>query len=237
MTRIADKLRIAGVTATFALVHGAWGTGRSWDAVRAELEARGHRVVAPDLPCEDVEAGVEEYAAAVAEALGGTDDAVVVGHSLGGLTIPLVPARKLVFVAAYVPRPGHTLLDRGEAAFAPGFAASVVQDELRRSYWPDLAAAVHDLQFEVAEDEALAAAGALRRQARKPIVSPWPGGALPDVARAYVVCARDAVVPPDFQRRLARDELGVAPLELDGGHSPALVRPRELAALLDALAG
>ena len=223
------------MSATFALVHGAWGHGGSWAAVGAELEARGHRAVAPDLPCADVEAGLEEYAAAVREALGGADDAVVVGHSLGGLTVPLVPARKLVFVAAYVPQPGRSLRDRGEQAFGPGFAASVVQDEQRRSFWPDLEAAVHDLQYELTHEEALAAAGRLRRQARRPVNQAWPGDALPNVERAYVVCTRDAVVPPDFQRRLAA-ELGVEPIELDSGHSPQLVMPRELAGLLDALA-
>jgi len=220
---------------TFAFVHGAWDRGGSWAAVAAELEARGHRAVAPDLPCEDVDAGLEEYAATVRAALDGVEDAVVVGHSLGGLTIPLVPARRLLFVAAYVPQPGRSLRDRGEDAFGPGFAASVVQDEQRRSHWPDPEAAVRDLQYELPHEVALAAAARLRRQARRPINQAWPGEALPEVERAYVVCSRDAVVPPDFQRRLA-DELGVEPLELESGHSPQLVSPRALAGLLDALA-
>jgi len=79
---------------TFALVHGAWHGAWAWDALIPELEARGHRVVAPDLPCEDVDAGTAEYAGVVIEALDGSDDAIVVGHSLGGMTIPLVPARR-----------------------------------------------------------------------------------------------------------------------------------------------
>ena len=69
---------------------------------RPELESRGHRVVAPDLPCEDVDAGVVEYAAVVCDALGGDEDAIVVGHSLGGLTIPFVPGRAHVFLCALV---------------------------------------------------------------------------------------------------------------------------------------
>ena len=101
--------------ATFALVHGAWHGGWAWDVLRPELEARGHRVVAPDLPCEDVDAGVMEYTAAVRDALGGDEDAIVVGHSLGGLTIPLVPARLRVFLCALVPGTGW------EGVFVPGF--------------------------------------------------------------------------------------------------------------------
>jgi hypothetical protein len=49
------------------------------------------------------------------------------------------------------------------------------------------------------------------------------------------VCNRDAVIRPEWQRHLAQDVLGVEPIEPDAGHSPMLERPRELAALLDAL--
>jgi pimeloyl-ACP methyl ester carboxylesterase len=235
MTRIASKLRIAPMT-TFALVHGAWHGGWCWDAVRAELEARRHRVVAPDLPCEDVEAGVEEYAGVVREALGGVDDAVVVGHSLGGMTIPLVPARRLVFLCAYVPEPGRSLVERDDDAWGPGFAESAVRDDLGRSYWPDLEQAVHDLQYDLPGEQALAAAAKLRRQAPKPSRQQSPLAVLPDVESAYVVTAADYAIPPAFQRRMAREELGVEPLELAGGHSPMLVQPRAVAELLHSLA-
>ena len=218
--------------ATFAFVHGAWHGGWAWDLVRAELESRGHRVVAPDLPCEDVDAGVEEYAAVVRAALDGADDAIVVGHSLGGLTIPLVPARRHVFLCAYVPEPGRALLERGADAWGPGFADSAVRDEPERSYWPDLAAAARDLQY---PPEAAGLTAKLRRQARKPASEPSPLAALPDAERTFVVCTSDYALPPEFQRRTAREELGVEPVELETGHSPMLTLPGELAALLDAL--
>ena len=218
--------------ATFCLVHGAWHGGWAWDVVRPELESRGHRVVAPHLPCEDVGAGVEEYAAAVRDALGGAGDAIVVGHSLGGLTIPLVPARRLVFLCAYVPGPGRALLERGADAWGPGFAESTVRDELDRSYWPDLDAAARDLQY---PPEAAGLTAKLRRQARKPVADPSPLAALPDVERTFVVCTSDYAIPPDFQRRMAREELGVEPVELETGHSPMLTLPRELATVLDLL--
>jgi len=54
---------------TFALVHGAWHGAWAWDALIPEFEARSHRVVAPDLPCEDVNAGAAEYAQVVIDAL------------------------------------------------------------------------------------------------------------------------------------------------------------------------
>src|SRR4051812_17697023 len=105
---------------TFSLVHGAWGLGLQWDLVRAELEARGHTVHTPDMPCEDVGAGVDEYVAAVPRC------DVVVGHSLGGFTIPYVEAGLHVFLCALV---AHEEM-RWPDVFAEGFGAGRERDEL-----------------------------------------------------------------------------------------------------------
>ncbi len=207
--------------ATFCLVHGAWHGAWAWDPLRAELEARGHRVVAPNLPCEDLEAGIVDYAAVVRDALGGDDDAIVVGHSLGGLTIPLVPARLRVFLCALVP--GADTTD----AFVPGFGDARTRDELGRSYYPDPADAARELQYPAA---AATLATRLRPQA------PVDSAAEVTGPVAYIVCARDAAIRPEWQRRVARDVLGVEPIELDAGHSPMLSHPRELAEMLDPLA-
>ena len=202
--------------ASFSLVHGAWGGGWCWDLVRPELEARGHVVHTPDLPCEDVTAGVEEYAAAVPAA------DVVVGWSLGGLTIPFVEADRHVFLAALV----AGAVGEWEDVFVPGFGEARVRDELGRSYYPDLAAAAKELQIPP-EREFLTAK--LRRQV------PYDAPPAPVEHPAYVVCAQDAVIRPEWQRRVAHDVLGVEPLEFEAGHSPMLELPRELAALLDGL--
>lgn len=207
--------------ATFGLVHGAWHGGWAWDPLRAELEARGHRVVAPDLPCEDPEAGLVEYAAVVRDALGGEDGAIVVGHSLGGMTIPLVPARLRVFLCALTPGASQ------ENAFVPGFGDARVRDELGRSYYPDAADAARELQY---PPDMASLASKLRRQARvDPVETPLRGAA------AYVVCARDAAIGPDWQRHVARNVVGVEPIELQSGHSPMLTVPRELADALESL--
>jgi Alpha/beta hydrolase family len=69
---------------TFALVHGAWHGPWCWERLRPELEARGHRILAVDLPSEDPSLGSADYAAVVTRALDDfDDDVVVVGHSSG----------------------------------------------------------------------------------------------------------------------------------------------------------
>ena len=194
--------------ATYSLVHGAWHGGWAWDLVRAELEARGHTVHAPDLPCEDVDAGVLDYAALVPPA------DVVVGHSLAGLVIPHVEAGLTVFLCAFV---GEV---PGSDGFVPGFGDARIRDELGRSYYPDPADGARDLQYP-AEHAHLAAK--LRRQAAVD-----GDGSVPAGRWSYVVCARDACVSPDYQRRVARNAV-----EIDAGHSPMLECPGLLADLLD----
>jgi pimeloyl-ACP methyl ester carboxylesterase len=198
--------------ASFSLVHGAWHGGWCWDVLRTELEARGHVVHTPDLPCEDVTAGAAEYAAAVPAA------DVVVGHSLGGYTIPLVQARVHVFLTAGVGGTG------GSIVLAPGFGDGQERDELDRSYYPDPAVAAAELQY---PPEYAELASRLRRQAR------LDHEAISVERPVYIVCARDAVIRPEWQRHLARDVLGVEPIELDAGHSPMLECPGELADVLD----
>ena len=200
--------------ASFSLVHGAWGGGWLWDLVREELEVRGHVVNAPDLPCEDVSAGVAEYAAAVPAA------DVVVGYSLGGLTIPFVAAKTHVFLAALV----AGAVGDWDDVFLPGFGEGRIRDERGRSYYPDLDVAVQELQIPVQLSQL---AAKLRRQA------PYDAPPATVERPAYVVCTRDEVIRPDWQRRVARDVLGVEPLEIDAGHSPMLECPQELADLLD----
>jgi hypothetical protein len=47
-----------------------------------------------------------------------------------------------------------------------------------------------------------------------------------------IVCADDRVVNPEWGRKVSRERLGVEAIVIDGGHSPWLSRPAELAQML-----
>jgi pimeloyl-ACP methyl ester carboxylesterase len=231
---------------TFVLVHGAWHGAWCWERLTPELERRRHRVVAPDLPCEDPTATFDDYAGVVVDALAAVDDddVVVVGHSLGGLTIPLVaarrPVRRLVFLCALIAAPGASLADQVRAEpdiFVPGFRAGLAPpDGQRRSLWVDYAIAREALYQDCAEEHAAAAFERLRPQSSAPDAEPCSLAALPAVPATSVVAAEDRIVNPAWSRRAARERLGVDPVELPGGHSPFLSRPGPLAEVLDAQA-
>lgn len=191
--------------ASFSLVHGAWHGGWAWDPVRERLEALGHTVQAPDMPCEELGLTPQDYAACVPPA------DVVVGHSLAGCVIPYVEAPVRVFLCAlYGPLEDNT--------FVPGFGERRTRDELGRSYYPDPADAARELQY---PSQYAKLAAKLRRQA------PLAMGAM-SAEGVYVVCTRDACVNPAWQRRAPFPQV-----ELDAGHSPMLECPGELADVLD----
>jgi pimeloyl-ACP methyl ester carboxylesterase len=73
-----------------------------------------------------------------------------------------------------------------------------------------------------------------RRQAETPGREPWPLDAWPDVPTRYVLCREDRMFPAEWMRGVVRERLGVEPDEMDSGHCPALSRPQELAARLEA---
>ena len=224
--------------ATFGLVHGAWHGAWCWDRLVPELEARGHRVVAVDLPATDAAAGLDRYAGEIVTALGDDDDVVLVGHSLGGASIPIAaalrPVRHLVFLCALLPEPGTSVTDRydTEEVFAPGFAGNTVTRDDGASIWNDPAAATRCFYHDCAEEDAAWAVARLRPQAAKPRLEPWPLDAIPPVERTSILCRDERSIRPGWSRQMSRELLGVEPVELAGGHSPFLSRPAELAEVL-----
>lgn len=214
--------------ATFVLIHGGGDSSWAWHLLEAELRSRGHETIAPDLPSDDPSAGFGDYTDFVAKAVGDRDDLVVVGHSYGAFTAPLVAdrlsARLLVLLAGMIPAPGELPDDWWEQSGATrarresGLAD--IDDDFEGFY--------HDVPRELAEE-------AMRRG--RPENSqvggePWPLAAWPAVETRFIVCRDDRFFPADFFRELARERLGLVPDEIPGSHCVALSRPAELADLL-----
>jgi pimeloyl-ACP methyl ester carboxylesterase len=208
--------------ATFALIHGAGDSGWYWHLVAAELRARGHDAVAPDLPADDDTAGLETYTDAVVDAIGERTGIIVVGQSFGAFTAPLVcdrlGAELLVFVAGMIPSPGERPDD--------WWSETGYDREPRERDLDDVATYYHDVTAELASE-------AMRRGRIHPSPTagrePWPLSAMPDVPTRSLVCRDDRLFPVDFMRRITNERLGITADEIEGGHCVALSRPFELA--------
>jgi len=100
----------------YCLVHGSTQSPEGWKLLRAELESRGHKTLAVDLPIDEPEASAGRYADCIAAALRWAEPAIVVAHSASGLFQPLVPERvevaRLVFLTAVIPKIGTSLIEQ-----------------------------------------------------------------------------------------------------------------------------
>lgn len=219
---------------TFVLIHGGGDVGWSWHLVEAELRARGHDVLAPDLPGDDESQTLVDYADAVVEAVGQRQNLVVVGHSFGAFTAPLVadrlPTDVLVLLAGMIPSPGES----PDEWWANTGYQSAVEEQAKRD--GGLTGNAHPYVSFYHDVPRKLAAEAMGRERAHPssaaTAAPWPLDAWPNVPTKFVLCSEDRFFPPDFFRRLVADRLGIAPDEIVGSHCVALSRPKELADML-----
>jgi len=208
---------------TFALVHGGGGSAWDWHLVEPELRDREHDPVALDLPSEDPSAGWRDYVDTVVGAVGDRPrPLVVVGHSLGGFTAPLVSARipvdLLIFLAGMIPAPGEVFENWWTNT---GYESSGYDDVFYHDVPPGLAAEARTKE---------------REEASAALQQPWPLETWPDVPSRYLLCRDDRMFPAEWARRHARERLGIEADEMDGGHYITLSRPAELADRLSAYA-
>lgn len=203
--------------ATFVLIHGGGGSAWDWHLLAPELASRGHDVVVPELPIEDRSAGFAEFCETVVSAIGDQRELVVVGHSYGGFTAPLIadklPVRLLVLLTPMIPKPGETPADWWDNT---GYRD------------PEGLSAEEQFYNGVPADIVVEAAAHNREQVSAERNEPWPLDAWPDVPTKVLIAREDQFFPADFQRRVAADRLGVVPDEISGGHSVALSHPRRL---------
>jgi pimeloyl-ACP methyl ester carboxylesterase len=225
---------------TFVLIPGAGGDAWFWHRVVPELVSRGHDAVAVTLPAGDEAAGWTEYADAIVRAVGDRTDLTLVAQSLAGFSAPLVcerlPVDLLVLLNAMIPQPGETGNDwwsnTGQGAAQRDYLAGLGLSP--ESAEDDAVVYFHDVPAEVTAE---AYGRGEPEQTKTPMRQPWPLTAWPDVPTRVVVGRHDRLFPAPFQRRVARERLGLDVDEIDGGHLVALSRPAELAERLDPLRG
>lgn len=225
---------------TFVLIHGGGSTAWDWHLVAPLLEAKGHHVIAVDLPIEDHQAGLEEYVRTVTDAVAGKPaadnrasagkqgvdgrrDVIVVGHSLGGFTAPLaceaLDAGGLVYLAGMIPLPGESFVDWWTNT---GHSQEQVDDDPDVAFFNGVPA---DLVREAKSRE--------RDENGDWFSHPWPADRHPDVSTGAILCRDDHFFPPSFMRRQIHDRLGIEAMEVDGGHYASISNPGEVAAALD----
>ena len=218
----------------FVLIHSTGQSAAGWDRLIAELEARGARGHAVDLPNDRPELVAQDYASFLADRYGDLDEPVVLAHSGSGPLLPAAAAalraRRQVWLAAWVPHASLSFFDDARAhieeAFYPGWVGQdpTVDDE----------SAIHFVYHDC-DAEALAWALTTRRPFFPEAVYNEPIALEPAIPSTYILALEDRTILPGWQRKMALERLGVQPVELHGGHCPNVSRPAHLAEILTRL--
>jgi pimeloyl-ACP methyl ester carboxylesterase len=231
----ASSRDIPTVVATFGLLHGAWHDSSCWEPLTKCLNALGHSTITPELPLHDPKVGYEQRARAATEALAKADgEVMVVAHSQSSGLGTLVAAARPVSMLVYLcPRMGGVELpDDAPAPFREGFRFPPDLPDGTSEWDPDSACEV--MYPRLAPERARALVQHLRPMAMPP--DDYPLDEHPDVPTALIYAADDEFFEPTFERFVAREVLGIDPIEIPGGHFPMAEDPGGLADLFDRLA-
>ncbi len=224
--------------ADFVLVHGGLHGASCWDLQRVELEKRGHRTFAMDLPIDQPGKYMDDYADAAIVAVAGkaADDAYLVGHSMGGMVISrmlkAMPRARLIFLCAGFAHTSDQEQRESLAATTGDFFGWLIADDQGRVTM-NRRNAVEAFYGDLPDDLADKAYAGLRPQwaeafSAVPPIEPYSH------AVAGVICTtNDRIIDPARHRQMSEARFGITPIELPGSHSPFLSRPAALAAILD----
>lgn len=245
--------------ANFLLIHGAMGGAWCWERVIPGLRAAGHSPVAIDLPGQGAdttplaEITLSRYAEAVCDALDSMDGVggpvLLTGHSMGGMVITQAASQHpeklagLIYVAAFLPQPGQSLIDITHLPEAAGDSVQanlVVEGNPPVSSMPPEAAP--EALYHCCTEEQIA--WALPKRGRQPVIPFTSPFTPPDrdtaefdaLPRAYVTCLQDRAIRPAVQRLMYTRARCNPVIEIDTDHSPWLSRTDELVTALDQVA-
>jgi len=230
--------------APLLLVHGSCHGAWCWRDVIPALAARGVSARAIDLPGHGAdttplaEVTLAGYARAIADAARDMHDGPVpvLGHSMAGYAIAAAAMEcpelvgKLIFLCAYVPQEGRSLVDLRKAGprqpllpairqHADGISFSFAEEYLKPLFYQDCSGA------DVSYARAHLTPQAILPQATPLALSP----AYHALEKHYIRCTEDNVIPTEYQAQMARDFAPGHLTTLPSSHSPFFSMPERLA--------
>jgi pimeloyl-ACP methyl ester carboxylesterase len=227
------------------LVHGAWADGSSWSNVISRLQEDDYTVVAPAVSLSSLSADIAATRKVISD-LGAP--ALVVGHSYGGAVITgaatgLSNVKGLVYVAAFAPNTGESLL-----GLTTQFGEKYGPTPLGQYFRPDGPFDADHPQTLIYLDRANFGsvfvqdidperAAVLAATQRPPAVAsfgePLQGTPAWKQFRAwYQVSANDLVIGPAGERFFA-NRMNAETIELESSHASPVSHPRAIATLIE----
>ena len=214
----------------FVLVPGAGGNAGYWQLVEPLIQNAGFRSVAVSLP-NWPGATLNDQAEAIVAAAGTAEQVTLVAQSMGAFSAPLtcerLPVAELVLVNAMIPTPGETA---GEWWGNTGQAEAMRANDIREGRDPDTGfdAQIHFLHDLPPDVLALLMSSDDEEPAASLFEIGFALASWPEVPTTVLAGRDDRFFPYEFQRRVARERLGLEAEQVPGGHLLALSQPAAL---------
>ncbi len=231
--------------ARFVLIHGACHGAFCWRDLIPPLSAAGHEVIAIDLPgmgadttpVDDID--LAAYANTALAAC--TEPSILVGHSLGGLTITEAAAtdashlRGIVYLAAWAPKEGESGASLRKTHGCEALQAATILSEDRKTFSFREEAHIPVFYADCPPETVEFVRKGLKPQPVLP--SQALAKSLPkDLPKHYIRCTGDMAIPHAAQLAMTADWPKGTVHAMDSSHSPFFATPDKLAALLDHIA-
>lgn len=235
---------------SFVLVHGAFADESAWSAVRNELAIHGD-VQVVNLPAHGIDltdpkrVQLSDYTKAVKDALNKVPGkAILVGHSMAGMVVSQVAEEmpnkidKLVYVSAYLPQNGNTMLDLAnqdaQSEVGPNFVLSEDQTTatIKKDFIPPaICADCPDYMKEVLVKYH-------KPEPTAPMAEPVKltdrnFGSIP---KYYIHTTKDKAVGYDLQKKMVQQNGSVKKtFTMDTSHLPFVVQPQQFIEILNSI--
>jgi pimeloyl-ACP methyl ester carboxylesterase len=231
--------------AVYILVHGSWHGAWCFEKIIPLLEAKGHRVLAPDLPGHGnnqtpiKEITLKSYVDCVIEQIDQvTEQVILVGHSMAGVVISQVAEcyarriQKLIYLTAFIPQNGQSMFDVAAIQPPTRFVKFMRQDIENNAFHFDLKA-LKGFAYHQCDDALL--------ETIKPRLCVEPlapsntpvklGENFAKVPRVYIECEEDQAILIATQRKIL-ESIPCQTHTLKSDHSPFYSQPEKLAEIL-----
>jgi pimeloyl-ACP methyl ester carboxylesterase len=238
---------------TFILIHGAWHGAWCWHKVVLLLQAKGHKVIAVDLPSHGQDPTLPEmvtmadYIQKIISICEEEEQVILVGHSMGGIPISqaaeLLGQKKvtsLIYVDAFLPRNGDSLfsvvgmLESHNAALLtkkPTLGQNIIPSEDKKTCTINPEMLEYLLYHDCSDEDIVFAKARLSKQPIAPLATPVQltdavFGAIP---KYYILCTESQ----DLDKRRTPQYVSCEKVfMLKTSHSPFFSAPDKLVSLL-----
>lgn len=233
---------------TIVLVHGAWLDASAWQDVMPYLKNQNNEVIAITLPGHGSDSTsfdkiqLQSYVDAVKKAIGSKSNVILVGHSMAGLVISetaeQLPSqiKKLVYVGAFLPRNGESLLSLASQAENSGSLLGKYQlpDQKTGSITVATDGFVPTFAADVSKEQSSKMLASLKADPLMPFVTPvilnkQNFGSIPKV---YVYTQDDKAIDVHLQELMVKNSDVEKTYSIPSSHVPFFSMPGVLAAII-----